>query len=137
MKAFTTVCILFFTVLVMGQALPDSYHIKSIFFGGGSDYIDPGQKQELLDWIDGFPNLQEYDIIIHSHTDNIGSIEYNNWLSRLRSESVYQLLKSHNIPEDWMQIRDFGEFNPDYNNENFYGRIRNRRVDVILVPPSS
>ena len=112
-----------------------AYEIKSIFFGGGDWYVDPEQKQELYDWIDAVPNLHEFEIIISSHTDNIGSMEYNKWLSQMRSESVYQLLLDHAIPADWLFIRDYGEANPHFDNDTYKGRLQNRRVDVILIPP--
>lgn len=126
-----------FATALEAQQFPEHFKVKSIFFGGGSYYVDDEQKQELLDWIDEEPNLQEYDIIIHSHTDNIGSVQYNQWLSRNRSESVFQILLNHEIPPDWMYIKDFGEINPDFDNNYLDGRLKNRRVDVILVPPSS
>lgn len=113
------------------------YETKSIFFGGGNWYVDPEQHRDLLEWIDAVPDLEEYEIVIQSHTDNIGSLEYNKWLSQMRSESVFQILESHEIPAEWLFIRDYGEMNPDFDNATFQGRIHNRRVDVILIPPAS
>lgn len=123
-------------ILVIGQDGP-SFETKSIFFRGGDWYVDGEQLQELYDWIDAVPDLHEYEIIIHSHTDNIGSKEYNAWLSQMRSNSVYELLLKHAIPQDWLFIRDYGEENPDFDNFSHMGRIHNRRVDVVLIPPAS
>ena len=97
--------------------------------------MDDEQKMELYNWIDGIENLHEFEIVIHSHTDNIGSVEYNKWLSQMRSETVYQLLLDHTIPADWLFIRDYGEYNPVHDNSTLEGRLKNRRVDVILIPP--
>jgi outer membrane protein OmpA-like peptidoglycan-associated protein len=119
---------------ISAQAMPQ-FEKKSIFFGGGNWHVDPGQKQDLLEWIDSKENLHEYEIVIQSHTDNIGSVEYNEWLSRMRSESVYEILLHHEIPAEWLFIRDFGESNPTFDNNTLQGRLHNRRVDVILVPP--
>lgn len=119
------------------DAMPEPYQIRSIYFGGGNWHVDPEQKQALYDWIDGVPNLHEFEIVIHSHTDNIGSVEYNKWLSQMRSESVYQLLLDHAVPADWLFIRDYGELNPHFDNSSLSGRLKNRRVDVLLIPPSS
>ena len=63
-------------------------YIKSIFFGGGNYYIDERQKQELNDILDGIDGLEQYQIIVTSHTDTIGSLEYNQWLSNMRSMST-------------------------------------------------
>jgi len=108
------------------------YHIKSIFFGGGSYYIDEVQAQELFDWLDSFENFHEYEISIQSHTDNIGSMEYNKWLSQMRGQSTLQLLNQKGIPPEMISNEDFGENSPVYDNATWEGKLRNRRVDVIL-----
>ena len=112
----------------------DAPLMKSIFFGGGSYYIDDGQINELKEFIDNLPDIQQYNIAIHSHTDNIGGIEYNNWLSQMRSESVIYELVLQNIPYENIYIKDFGEYNPVFDNRTYHGRIRNRRVDIIFEP---
>lgn len=112
----------------------DSLIVKSVYFGGGSYYIDDLQVQELTEFIQGVENLDHYEIILFSHTDNIGGREYNEWLSRKRSESVFQELVNINIPKELIEIRDFGFTNPLYSNTSRNGRALNRRVDVILSP---
>jgi len=112
----------------------DAPLMKSIFFGGGSDYIDNGQRLELKEFIEDLPNIFQYTISIHSHTDNIGSMDYNNWLSQMRSESVIYELVLQNVPAENIFIKDFGEYNPVFDNETYKGRILNRRVDIIFEP---
>lgn len=109
---------------------------KSIFFGGGSYYIDNGQIQELYDWLDSVPNLLEkYDIHLISHTDPIGGREYNEWLSRMRSEAVEKIILNRgDISERKISIKDWGLHNPVYSNQSYEGMQMNRRVDVILYP---
>ena len=110
--------------------------MKSIFFGGGSWYIDEVQQQDLKQFLEGFEDLSKYQITIHGHTDNIGSIEYNKWLSRMRSQSVFELLLLNNVPLDQITIESFGLKNPLYDNKSFSGKRMNRRVDVVLWPIS-
>ncbi len=108
---------------------------KSIFFDGGSYEIDEYQAVELSRWLDSIPNLlDKYEIQLISHTDPIGGKRYNEWLSKMRSQSVFQLLISKDIPEHIIHAKDWGLDNPVYSNDNFRGRILNRRVDVILHP---
>ena len=139
MKSFIGIFLLMSYASISAQVYADKpeFETKSIFFGGGNWYVDSQQKQELFDWIDAVPDLHEYEIVIHSHTDNIGSKEYNAWLSEMRSEAVFQILEMHDIPADWLFIRDYGEDNPDFSNDSYMGRLNNRRVDVVLIPPSS
>jgi outer membrane protein OmpA-like peptidoglycan-associated protein len=108
---------------------------KSIYFGGGSYDVDDEQATALFDWLDSIPNLlDKYDIHLISHTDPIGGREYNEWLSKMRSETVQQLLYRMAIPERKISIKDWGLDNPVYSNTTYHGMEMNRRVDVILYP---
>lgn len=111
-----------------------SYHIFSIYFGGGSYYIDPEQEKELFKWIDGIEGIENHEISVHGHTDNIGSLEYNQWLSQERCEAALQRLLQKGIPRDRISIEEFGELNPIYDNSTLEGRLKNRRVDIIIKP---
>lgn len=108
---------------------------KSIFFGGGSYDISQDQAIELFHWLDSIPNLLEkYDIHLISHTDPIGGKEYNEWLSKMRSTAVEELLIRKPIPENKISIKDWGLENAVYRNDTYKGMKLNRRVDVILYP---
>jgi outer membrane protein OmpA-like peptidoglycan-associated protein len=108
---------------------------KSIFFGGGSYYISEEQATDLYFWLDSIPNLLEkYDIHLISHTDPIGGKEYNEWLSKMRSAAVQELLIHKPIPENKITIKDWGLENAVYRNDTYNGMQLNRRVDVILYP---
>lgn len=108
---------------------------KSIYFRGGSYYVDEDQQEELSQWLDSIPNLLEkYQIQLTSHTDPIGGREFNEWLSRMRSESVFQILIEKSIPDQFIHIKDWSYDNAVYRNDSNYGRMLNRRVDVILHP---
>jgi len=108
--------------------IKDGSITKSIFFGGGSYYIDDEQTVDLGRWLDSIPNLLEkFQIQIISHTDNIGGWRYNKWLSEMRSQMVHGIL----IQKD---IKDWGLENPVYTNDTHNGLRMNRRVDVVLHP---
>jgi outer membrane protein OmpA-like peptidoglycan-associated protein len=108
---------------------------KSIFFGGGSYYMDEEQAIMLSQWLDSIPNLLEkYEIQLISHTDNIGGKRYNEWLSRMRSQTVHGLLIQKDIPERMIHTRDWGAENPVFDNDSYQGVLMNRRVDVVLHP---
>ncbi len=108
---------------------------KSIYFDGGSYFIGEYQIKDLYHWLDSIPNiLEKFEIQLISHTDPIGGKQYNEWLSKMRGEVVYELLIQKNIPESIIHRKDWGLDNPVYSNDSFGGRIMNRRVDVILHP---
>ena len=111
----------------------EPYLIKSIFFDGGRYYIDEEQVDGVMEFFSGVI-LENYEIHIHSHTDNVGSIDYNRWLSRMRSEATYEMLQYEGIPMDQIYIKDHGLFNPEFDNKSWEGRRKNRRVDIVLWP---
>lgn len=108
---------------------------KSIYFEGGSYYMDEFQAADLAHWLDSIPNLlDKYQIQLISHTDPIGGKRYNQWLSRMRSESVMEFIVTRDIPMEMIHIKDWGLDNPVYENDSRMGMMMNRRVDVILRP---
>jgi outer membrane protein OmpA-like peptidoglycan-associated protein len=108
--------------------------VKSIFFGGGSYGIDDVQAQDLADLVKSIKNLEYYEINIMSHTDNIGSKEFNQYLSQMRSKEVIDLLRSFDIPQEKIKFKDFGLEKPAFDNNTWEGRMNNRRVDIQFKP---
>lgn len=146
-KLFVVFICLYWPILLIGQneeieaeavvKIEDNQTIlKSIFFGGGSAYIDAKQVQALQEFIYAVENINRYEILVHSFTDNIGSREYNQWLSQQRSDAVIWELEQLAIPIDLLLKADFGEDDPLYSNHTYQGQLHNRRVDVILRPLS-
>ncbi len=108
---------------------------KSIYFDGGSYDIDEYQAADLSRWLDSIPNLlDKYEIQLISHTDPIGGKRYNEWLSKMRSQAVFNILTQKDIPEKFIHTKDWAFENAVYSNDNFKGMVMNRRVDVILFP---
>ena len=117
---------------VAGQALAPGDKTISIYFGGGSYYIDEEQRFDLAQFIKEVDHIEYYQIEVHGHTDNIGSREFNEYLSHMRSRAViYELMQLFIEPETIFQY-DHGEDDPHYSNDTWNGKLHNRRVDVIL-----
>lgn len=133
-RTFMITGFLLFAAVAMAQEEPEPYVIKSIYFGGGSHYVDELQFEELRQLVDSVADIHDYSITIHSHTDNIGGAAYNEWLSRMRSESVIEKLLMLEFKSNQIEIKDFGQFNPVYDNDTWEGRLKNRRVDIIFWP---
>ncbi|MCP9769974.1 OmpA family protein [Lacihabitans sp. LS3-19] len=108
--------------------------VKSIYFGGGSYYVDKNQAQQLEDLVKSIKNLEYYEINIMSHTDPVGGREFNEYLSRMRSQSAIDLLKKMDIPQEKIRYKDFAFDDPLYDNNTWEGRARNRRVDIQFKP---
>ena len=122
------------TLFSFSQDEPEAYILKSIYFGGGSYYVDEYQYEELKHLVDSVKDIRDYTITIHSHTDNIGGAAYNEWLSQMRGDAVIQKLLNLEFKSNQIEKRDFGQFNPVYDNSTWEGRRKNRRVDIIFWP---
>lgn len=134
MKETVLVCCLICMPLAAGAQHSDELR-KSIYFEGGSYLIDEDQGTELARWLDSIPNLlDKYEIQLISHTDPVGGRRYNQWLSKMRSAAVWELLVTKSIPRERISVKDWGLDNPVYSNDSYQGRMLNRRVDVILHP---
>lgn len=120
------------TSLVFGQEVGPDDKTISIYFGGGSYFIDEEQESDLIRFIEDTDNLALYHIEVHGHTDNIGSHEFNQYLSHMRCENVIYTLEQLFIEPETIFQYDHGETNPDYSNDTWNGKLHNRRVDVIL-----
>ncbi len=121
---------------ISAQTTPGNpQHIHSIFFGGGNYYIMPDEEAALIEFLENIPHIETYIISIQSHTDDIGSLEYNQWLSQMRSRATYHKLLEYGLTADQLVIEDYGETSPVYDNATWNGKLRNRRVDIVLLKP--
>jgi outer membrane protein OmpA-like peptidoglycan-associated protein len=136
LKRFQIECslLIFISTVSLAQQQPADEIRKSIFFEGGSYDIDLFQQQDLLHWLDSIPNLERFEVHLISHTDPIGGKRYNVWLSKMRSESVEQLILQRNVSQQKISRKDWGLENAVYSNQTYRGMQMNRRVDVILYP---
>lgn len=129
----TILAILFFACSTsFGQEMKEI--VKSIYFGGGSYHVDQNQAQQLSDLVNSLNNLEYYEINIMSHTDPIGGRQFNEYLSKMRSQSAINLLKTLDIPQEKIRFKDFAFDAPAYDNNTWEGRARNRRVDIQFKP---
>lgn len=85
---------------------------------------------ELVDLMMTWPNLK-FDI--QGHTDNVGTIEYNQNLSDQRAKAVYDALIIRGIDERRLRYRGFGFSKPITSNDTPEGRSINRRTEFIII----
>jgi len=118
--------------LLKSQTLAPGDKMISIYFGGGSYYIDDEQGSDLVSFIEDIDDIRKYQIEVHGHTDNIGSLDFNQYLSHMRCEAVIHVMMQLRIERETIFQYDHGENDPDYSNDTFQGKLHNRRVDVII-----
>ena len=84
-------------------------------------------------------------ILVEGHTDNvpIGSELQtkfsSNWeLSTARATSAVRYLQDHgNVASDRLSAVGYSEYHPIASNDTEEGRAKNRRIEIILLPPES
>ena len=72
-------------------------------------------------------------IEISGNTDNEGSDEVNDKLSKSRAQSVVNYLISKGIAATRMQATGFGKRKPIDTNQTPEGRAANRRVEFLVL----
>lgn len=79
-----------------------------------------------------FPDSQ---VEVEGHTDAYGSDELNQELSENRAMAVREyLLVSTQLPAKKIAASGYGESKPVANNETAEGRLKNRRIDLVIRP---
>ena len=73
------------------------------------------------------------NIQIIGHTDNTGSVDYNQTLSEKRAKSVYDYLMNQGVSADRMVFEGKGVHQPVADNSTAEGRALNRRVEITIV----
>lgn len=71
-------------------------------------------------------------VIIAGYTDNVGSRDHNEGLSRGRAEMVGRYLKEHGIDESRMVLFWYGPENPIVANDSPANQAKNRRVELAV-----
>ena len=107
--------------------------LKNIFYETDSYALKPESKYEL-DKIVAF--LQSNPLIhieIRGHTDNVGTMEYNQTLSENRARSVVDYLIEKGIDSNRLVYKGFGMSQPLDNNETEEGRANNRRTELKII----
>ncbi len=110
---------------------------NAVFFDSGSAEIKSGHEDALIVVANMVNSLENY-IRIEGHTDNIpinSGVYPSNWeLSTARAVSVVRLFvdKCNFSPEKLVAV-GYGEYKPVDDNTTAEGRVKNRRIDIIVL----
>ncbi len=74
-------------------------------------------------------------LLIRGHTDEVGSIRFNDGLSDKRATAVQDYLISKGVPAEQIRWEGHGEHAPVDENWTRLGRARNRQVEIFAVYP--
>lgn len=81
-------------------------------------------------------NCRSGTIEIIGHTDSLGDEAVNLTIGRLRATAVADYLVSRGVRPERLKVNSRGSAEPVADNDTRYGRSRNRRIELQLLPPS-
>jgi outer membrane protein OmpA-like peptidoglycan-associated protein len=110
----------------------------SVLFASGKSELLPS-AQAKLDQIGTALTEQdpESTMVVEGHTDSQGAEQFNQQLSQRRAESVRSYLISRGIASDRITAEGHGLSQPVADNGTPEGRANNRRVEIVVKPPSA
>lgn len=94
------------------------------------------ENRELLSRIAGVlmtATVEDYQIQVFGHTDDVGDPEYNVELSRRRAQSVRDYLVEAGVDPAIISTQGFGKSSPLVEGTSDAARQRNRRVEIAVI----
>jgi outer membrane protein OmpA-like peptidoglycan-associated protein len=128
------------TILILDRkAVNEKFVLDNIYFGFDSTDIKPQAAAELDRLGQLLTDNPEIKIEMGSHTDSVGSFDYNIDLSRRRAESTIKYLINKGISPERLAAKGYGETQPIARNtnpdgtDNPTGRDKNRRTEFKIL----
>lgn len=106
---------------------------SAVLFGFNQATITPEAEKTLKDLIVILNKYPDTDLQIDGHTDNKGTVDYNQKLSERRAGNVAGYLTSNGINIERITTKGYGLNMPKYDNATDDGRAKNRRVEFIIT----
>jgi outer membrane protein OmpA-like peptidoglycan-associated protein len=132
------------------EILPEqTFHIKPIFFSFDSYQLSDMAKKKLKVIKQLFEEFPDLSLEVRGHTDAMGPVAYNQYLSEMRAKAVIDYLIDLGVDETKLKYKGYSENEPvainTYDNglDAKEGRQLNRRVEfkiniesqLIIVEP--
>lgn len=105
---------------------------SGILFPLNGTQLNDSSKKELKKFANKMTDLKDTDIAIYGHTDNTGTAEVNERISRQRAESVLAYLKTCGIEDSRLTSQGLSFTDPVADNATADGRAKNRRVEIYI-----
>lgn len=110
----------------------EQFELTDIYFDVDSYDIPDSSKEQLIKLVNYLQSHPNRLCSIFGYTDNAGSKKYNQKLSEKRAKTVMNFLSMRGIEEGRLSYRGFNFSNPKYRNDSEEGKLKNRRVEILL-----
>ncbi|NER17547.1 OmpA family protein [Spongiivirga citrea] len=113
--------------------LNKNHTFKNVVFNFNSTKLSASAKLEINSLYKFLKQNLDTEISIAGHTDNVGTIEFNQKLSEKRAKSVADYFIFLGLEKSRISANGYGDTNPISTNETDGGRNKNRRVSFRIV----
>ena len=106
--------------------------LGDVLFATGKADLQPGAMStidRLARFLAEYPNKT---VLIEGHTDSVGTDSYNLYLSERRAMAVKTALIRANVDPSRISTYGYGETRPIAGNNTDAGRLKNRRVEIVI-----
>jgi len=107
--------------------------LNNIFFDFNKAILRPESVAELDRLTKLMNDTPTLKIEISGHTDNVGTVSYNQKLSGERAKAVVSYLMKKNITSGRMEYKGYGMDQPMADNKTAKGRQQNRRTEFKIL----
>ncbi len=122
----------FYDTSDMWKDTGDSF-VRPIFFDFDKSDIKPESFPIIDEIVDQMMSRPKLRLEIQGHTDNVGTVEYNQSLSERRAKAVFDALVERGVDSKRLRWRGFGLSHPIAPNDTEEGRAKNRRTQFIIL----
>lgn len=107
-------------------------NLPDVLFAFGKAELTGSAKNVVADIAGALSSVSGRKIAVEGHTDSVGSVQFNEKLSKDRAYTVADALVDRGVSKRSIAVRGFGESRPVASNSTAAGREKNRRVEVIV-----
>lgn len=105
---------------------------SGILFGFNSSKLSSESKESLDQFAQTMADMTETDITVYGHTDNVGTAEANEKVSKKRADEVADYLTKAGIAAERITSEGKSYTMPVASNDTEEGRAQNRRVEIFI-----
>ena len=109
------------------------FTLKGVNFDFGKSDLKPEAKAVLDTVADSLKAYPDVKVEVGGHTDNVGSVKFNQKLSEARAHAVRDYLVSKGVNPANLTWKGYGEGGPIADNKTDEGRAQNRRVELHKI----
>lgn len=106
--------------------------LGDVLFSTGKTELLPGAMSTMEKLANFLAEYPEKTILIEGHTDSVGSEAFNQDLSERRAMSVKDALLQAGVEASRIDTVGLGESTPVADNDTSAGRLKNRRVEIVI-----